>query len=81
MGKTKFVTALERFELGRPRAWNRENLLRRSLDLARYCQSIISARAKELGAARDRDYKYKEIIEKLQEQLEESEAEIQRLEG
>ena len=77
MGKRKsIITALETFERGRPAAWTHKNLLKRALDLAVYARNIIAARGVELGITRDRDYKYRGIIEKLQEQLEEAEGDI-----
>ena len=85
MGKNKsfidILTPLERFEVGRPGAWTRENLLKRALDLVAYTRKVITARGTELGIARDRDIKYREIILRLRGQLEEAEGDITQAEA
>ena len=84
MGKNKpldIVTPIDIFEQGRPGAWTHENLLYRAKKLVKYCRSVLNARGIELGNARDRDYKYKGIIENLQGQLEEAEGDVTQAEA
>ncbi len=84
MGKRKpprldIRSPLERFESGRPWAWSKTNLLIRAKHLADYTRKLITIRGQEIGNSRDRDLKHLALIEKLQEQLEKSEARVGRL--